>query len=590
MLSYSKKILLLPFFILTIVFSGCTKIGNAVPQKGHPLSSPYTLPVDAYLSLANRQAGEEKSALIIMAAGRAIDDGHWQKAEDLLSSLSQLPTLLSAEKQILLAKIQSLKNHPLETIQLLSTAHDVHQLSLFYQVQYHENLAFAYDATGRLPEAIGERIILDKLLPTEAEQIRNRRILWLTLTNLPDAELNTMLAEWPDAPLLQGWLKIARIAKQSDQHDDLLSQIHDWQSHYPTHPAQSMLPDAVLNGKTPLYLKASHIALLLPTTGPLSGPGLAIYDGFMAAKEAQPQRDMTVHLYDTNAHPVKQLYKQAIGLGADFVIGPLSKPDVAQVLALDHPVPTIVLNDIEKAPDQNTYFLTLSPSNEAKQVATKARLAGYQHALIIAPQGRWGDEVMQAFEHQWQTQHGKVVDILRYDAQTPLNKAIRQFMLYTAPLSKETGVQAARREDFDMIFLLAYPSKAREIMSILRYYYLGQTPVYATSAVYAGHQDVKLDRDLDGIIFCDMPYVFTHDLPNKHWPEFLNSYSRLYALGMDAYALTKQLNALMLFPALGINDKSGVLYLNHDHQIVRLLAWGQFKQGEAKMISTPVQK
>ena len=93
------------------------------------------------------------------------------------------------------------------------------------------------------------------------------------------------------------------------------------------------------------------------------------------------------------------------------------------------------------------------------------------------------------------------------------------------------------------------------------------------------------DRDLDGIIFCDMPWVFTHQMGNKNWPEQFNSYNRLYALGMDSYALTTQLNQLLLFPAMGVSDKSGVLYLNSAQQIARILVFGQFRQGLAQQIS-----
>ena len=110
-------------------------------------------------------------------------------------------------------------------------------------------------------------------------------------------------------------------------------------------------------------------------------------------------------------------------------------------------------------------------------------------------------------------------------------------------------------------------------------------PVYATSAVYAGGKNVMRDRDLDGVVFCDMPWVFTHQVENRNWPEQFNSYNRLYALGLDSYALSTQLNQLLLFPAMGVSEKSGVLYLNSSQQIARILAWGKFKQGLAQEIS-----
>src|SRR5690606_30957505 len=146
-------------------------------------------------------------------------------------------------------------------------------------------------------------------------------------------------------------------------------------------------------------------------------------------------------------------------------------------------------------------------------------------------------------------------------------------------LGSDLQVISSRRQDFDMIFLLAYPGKARQIMPLLKYNYATDVPVFATSTVYAGSLDVKKDKDLDGVIFCDMPWVFSHDLGNKNWPEQFNSYNRLYAMGMDSFALTGKLNQLKIFPALGANENSGVLYLKQNGEIAQTLRWGQFHQG-----------
>jgi outer membrane PBP1 activator LpoA protein len=133
--------------------------------------------------------------------------------------------------------------------------------------------------------------------------------------------------------------------------------------------------------------------------------------------------------------------------------------------------------------------------------------------------------------------------------------------------------------------LIAYPSIARQIMPLLRYYFASDVPIYATSSVYSGIENTAKDRDLNGVIFCDMPWVFKHQLGQQHhWAEQLNSYNRLYALGMDSFVLSTQLNQLLLFPAIGMNDQSGVIYLTKSQKLSRILAFGQFRQGVAKML------
>ncbi|WP_347251734.1 penicillin-binding protein activator, partial [Legionella sp.] len=337
-----------------------------------------------------------------------------------------------------------------------------------------------------------------------------------------------------------------------------------------------------------LHSAPKQIALLLPLSGPLAGPGGAIRDGFMAAAS---NSSTTIRQYDTAVGDVAALYQQALSEGADYVVGPLSKTDVAVVATMEHPVPTLLLNDIDVTNSTNAYRFGLSPSNEARQVAVKAEKKGYKRALIIAPAGQWGDEIVAAFTAQWQSSGGVIVDKLAYGNNDNLNVAVRDLLHVSDSQAREKRLKdilgqkiqmiPRRRQDFDMIFLLAYPSKARQIMPLLRYYFAGDVPVYATSTVYAGSPNIMRDKDLDGIIFSDMPWVFAHQMANKNWPEQLNSYSRLYALGMDSYTLSTQLNQLLLFPAMGIDDKSGVLYLNRAQQIARIPAWGQFKGGVA---------
>lgn len=563
-------LLLFRYILLVLccfVLLGCNKVHNPSSKQG--IASPFNLPKEAYLGLAKRQTGDEKSSLLIMAAGRAIDDGDLKEAATLLAELPQLPPVLSQQKFILQAKIKSILHEPKEAIRLLASVHDIQGLSLFYQVQYHEILAVAYDETKNFPEAIGEHIILDTLLKAEDEKIRNRRVLWLTLNHLPEAELNTMIAERGDLPELQGWLKLVKIAQtQGLKRQALLDKIYTWQEEYPHHPANSMLSKNIMSGKNNLYKQSEQVALLLPMTGALAGPGNAVYDGFMAEII---NKNITVKTYDTATSSATSLYAKALADGADFIIGPLSKADVTAVASLSHPAPTLLLNETEKRKDNDTYFLTLSPVHEAKLVAMKARKDGYKYALIIAPNTHWGDEVMLAFQRQWQAHGGQVANVLRYDKNTDLKSAINNLL-------HSTG------ENFDMVFLLAYPSKAREIMPLLKYYDLEKAQVFATSSVYAGSIDATQDRDLDGIIFCDMAYVFTHNLPNKHWPEQLNSYSRLYALGLDSAILVENINKLLLFPAMGVNNQGELLYLTHDQQVVRMLTWGTFRHGKAEVL------
>lgn len=365
-----------------------------------------------------------------------------------------------------------------------------------------------------------------------------------------------------------------------------------------THCAHNGLNEAghrFLTGYTLPAKAPEHIALLLPLSGALAGPGHAVEDGFMAAYRAgEIQRDVFVKVYDTAVTDSALLYQEALNQGADYVIGPLTKGDVTKIVAIPHPVPTLVLNDTQSAPKQYLYSLSLSPNSEARQVAHKAYAQGLRHALIIAPSNPWGKSIAASFENKWQKLGGSITDALYYDEKTNLNQSIRSLLQVSKeaedaysqlnkskPTKGQPRPKLPGREDFDMIFLVAYPSSAHQIMPLLGYYFALKAPVYATSITYPGAADRRRNQDLNGIIFCDMPFMFHNDLPNKNWPEQFNSYARLYALGMDAYLLATGLKQLSESPQTPIEGNSGDLYLSRSLQVKRILSWGSIKNGIA---------
>lgn len=575
----------------------CTKAVNSSEQPTvvvhKKLASPYTLPTASYLAMAEQQEGNQKHSTLLLAAGRMISEGQWRQGSAILAQTSDLNATQLNEKNLLLAKVDLMRDRPKEALIKLASLKEIESLSVYQKIQFHELSAQSYRATGHHTESVSERIKLEPLLVDNESQINNRRVLWLTLINLPEEELNTMAVEVANQAELRGWLQLALIShKYRDNSKSLLAALDQWQSQYSSHPANLILPEPLDSIANKLLAQPKQVALLLPLSGSLAGPGHAILDGFMAAYKANKGEPASkVKTYDTDKGDIATVYQTAITEGADYVVGPLTKSQVAIIAAMNHPVPTLLLNDSDVNTQENSYSFGLSPSNEAIQVAVKARSKGYTRALIIAPKNDWGHEVTKAFTNQWQEHDGKVVDTFLYGPKEDMSKRMQDFLHITDSQTREKQLKqllgqnlqssTSRRQDFDMIFLLAYPSKARQIMPLLKYYYAGDVPVFATSSVYAGNANALKDKDLDGVIFCDIPWVFAHQMGTRNWPEQFNSYNRLYALGMDSHALATQLNRLILFPADGSNESNGTLYLKSSQQVARVLEWGQFKQGLA---------
>lgn len=583
----------------------CAKLPQPEPAPGQTQSiRTYKQPADYYLERASDNSNKpQQQAYALKAAGRLIQDGMEERARQIISDIN--PQALSGDlyqDQILLRSHLALLNQqPRQAIKHLSQLSPVSSLSQTQQAEYHNLLANAYDNLGEYWPSAEEYIKLAPLLADNTIRPLIQRKIWANLLQLAPQELPALAPGQSS----NAWLALITIKNHYADNWALMQQeIKRWQAQYPDHPVNAML---TANGPaaSALDLPPQQIALLLPSQGPLAGPGNAIRAGFMAAyyQAIQDQdRQTTMRFYDTsNNDKITALYQQAVNDGADFVIGPLDKAR-AQTLASSRviAVPTIILNYTEAhtAPVTNLYQFGLSLNNEARQIANKAWQDGHRRALIIIPDSQWGQSIATTYREQWQHLGGTIVEQLAYTEKQDLNAAIKALLHVTQSEERSQQLENTirknikfiprRRQDADLIFLIAFPEQARQIYPLIKYYYAGDLPVYAPSVIYSGTPDPMKDNDLNGIIFSEIPLVLNknNQLQQNYWQEAgmplnIHDYARLYALGFDAYNLTGALNQLVLFADLGIKGNTGMLYLNKQQQIERQLQWAQFKNGQA---------
>lgn len=338
------------------------------------------------------------------------------------------------------------------------------------------------------------------------------------------------------------------------------------------------------------------IVMLLPLQGKYGESGQAVKNGFMAAfyaNKAQNESQPIIKVVDTTGQNVNTAYEKAIADGADMIVGPLDKDQVQSLIKSTRlTVPTLALNTVTDQKINNLYQFGLSQLDEADQVAQRAASDGHRQALVIAPAGEWGAGIVASFKNRWQSAGGTIVDQVSYKNSQQLSEQIR--LALHAEKSKSRLQQGAndsaqpkarRRQDVDMIFLVAEPARAREIVPLLKFYYAGNIPVYATSLVFTGHRNADQDNDLNNIQFSDMPWVLggmtsnLDDVRNNVAELWKTSYAhnpKLYALGVDAYQLTKNINQI---PADGFKGATGTLYIQDNQHIVRKLSWAKIRDG-----------
>ncbi len=145
----------------------------------------------------------------------------------------------------------------------------------------------------------------------------------------------------------------------------------------------------------------------------------------------------------------------------------------------------------------------------------------------------------------------------------------------------------------DMLFMVAFPRQARLISEQLRAQQAGALSVYASSHLYDGRAGGYAATGLDGVIFCDIPWMLSPSSLSSSertnsarlWPGSMEANARLYALGLDAYNIIPYLGRLGTSPTTGYPGESGRLYLDAGQRLHRQLMWARYSGNTALPIN-----
>ncbi|MCG7934105.1 MAG: penicillin-binding protein activator [Candidatus Thiodiazotropha taylori] len=472
---------------------------------------------------------------------------------------------------------------------------------------YHRNMAEIFRLSGNLLESARELDVLDPLMQADEDQrLAIQELLVQTLTTMTDTAL-TLLQPQPPSTLI-GWMELAKVIKsQTADPEELSNSLAEWRQRFPDHPAMQTLMAGLLElqGLSP----DDHIAIMLPRSGPYAKVAAAVRDGLMAAWYQQPpQYRPKLQFYDSSElQSTLTIYQQAVLNGAQMIVGPLNKDSVKMVSNLELlDIPVLALNQVEDElyeTNPNLFQFGLAPEDEAEQVAERAWLEGHRTALLLTPQGNWGDRLANSFRNRWLTLGGEIMESQTYlpkenDFSVPIrmllniNESEARIRSLTRLMGQKFESEPRTRQDADFIFLAARPQKARQIRPQLKFFRAGNLPILSTSHIYSGIEQAELDRDLGKISFVDTPWLLEDNhggaLSRKSLERFMpgvkGRYARLYAMGIDSYNLLSQLQAMQEQPGRLYNGKSGTIYLDAQNRMHRLLAWADMEKGKASII------
>jgi outer membrane PBP1 activator LpoA protein len=356
---------------------------------------------------------------------------------------------------------------------------------------------------------------------------------------------------------------------------------------------------------TPGPAPGPHVGLLLPITGRASAAAISVRDGFMTAYYQMPAAERPrVHIYDTGTQSVADALTQAVNAGADFIVGPLTREEVAA--AADFPglhVPVLALNFLppERAPPPQFYQYALSPEDEARLVARRVLEDHRRHGVALVPAGDWGARVLAAFRQELQAGGGDLIGTAQIESgRTDYSPAITEvlrindsrerFHRLESVLGTKLQFEPRRRNDIEFIFAPAPANLERLLRPQLRFHYAGDIPTYATSDAF--EPDVRANEDLEGLIFPDMPWMLGGDLADavraatrEAWPAGGPYRGRLFAFGFDSFRLMQALRHPGVNGAISVAGLTGRLSLDAQRHVRRELGWAQLHDGEVRLLS-----
>ena len=544
--------------------AGVYAVGAQLLAEGRARDAALT-----FETAASTERGAKRSELYLRAAEAWRQDGDLTASARALSAVDdrRLAPASRPRFDLLLADQRLREGRPDLALDRLTGR--AAALPEAQRLLWHRTQAEALAKTGQSFDAAGALSRLQPLLP-RSEHAETRRQIEHLLASLDDASLIQRSAALPEGDPLYRYAGSALIKRGLDLP-------RPFDRHADTGPGQ--------NGPVGSegYRSPRQLAVILPLTGALASAAESVRDGILSAHFAQPAARPNIRFYDTASEPaqVAERYLQAQRDGAERVIGPLGREEVAALLAMPElGVPVLTLNrDGQALPPGHASF-SLSPEEEADAIAERLIRRNLLRVVLIGDGSAVAGRSLDAFSARLAERGGAiaasaVIDPTFSNHSTALNAVF----------------DATEGEHFDAILLAVQAREARLLAPQLAAIGMKHRPLFATSQIVLGSGDTRMDRELDGIEFPDLAW------PNRQVPGAPQAggavsrlasargvRARLFAFGIDAYRLSGYLDQLSANAGSTLDGATGELRLDAFGNVLRQPAWSVFEGGRIRPV------
>lgn len=583
---------------------------NTVPAQAAGTAAEHARAAAQYETLAAARTPPAQGDALLAAAREWLAAGRPLDAARVLASLSTiaLTPAQGVERSLVSAETSLETEHPQDAWQKIAALPEPATAAgadRFFALKTRIAMAAARPVDAVLAEMAGERFAANA---SERSAMRSQLLALLRDARDRGVKLDPQASQ---DPTVRGWLELGAIATQARGASLTAdSESARWRAKYPNHPAAEVLSQALPSALTPTVMGA-RVALLLPLSGPASAQALTVRDGFLSAYYLVPAANRPeLRLFDTAALPGPDAIAQAHAAGSSFIVGPLTREDVAAVAATGaQSVPVLALNFLptDRPAPPGLYQFALSPEEEARDVARRLLADGHHRGIALIPRGDWGNRVSDAFTRELTAGGGSLISVASYDpAGHDYGYELQSILRIDDSVARHQRLQNVvggklvfeprRRADIEFVFIAAASANtARLIEPQLKYFYAGDIPSYSLSNAYEP-DSVASNQDIDGLMYPDMPWMVSgdgsidaiRDTIAQAWENRAAWRTRLFAFGYDACQLMLAMSSKGHDPAEAqIAGLTGTLHFDPDRRVLRELIWVQVHNGEPHRLPDP---
>lgn len=586
---------------LMLLVSACSSLTSKSDKVD--ITAPPAQASLAYTNKANDiQPSTEQTDLFIMALKATVVEKNYDQGQTLLKRIVQLPLndMQQAEWQMAKAQITAATVDSETALKGLNFQEQWQLADIQWQ-NYRQQRAKLFEDIRDYFNADREWIAYKEFQPANKQESTDKRI-WDNLAQYSKSEIVQLKAQ-PNETELKGWLYVATQMKTKlNNPSGLQTELQQWFGLNISHPIVSHTPEDVqkildLDISTP-----KNVAVLLPLSGKYEKPAKLIRDGFMHAMTDDADKDpaLKMTIYDTSTQSLQDIYATLKANNTDFIVGPLIKDNVEQLQDInDDAIPMLALNFPDEL-EQGTQvcYLTLSPEQEGAQAAKHLFESGFKYPLILAPKGKLGERITEAFNQKWDSLSNTPVASTPFANRAELQKNVKDAFGLTDSQTRinqirqitnmDMETEARSRRDIDSVYIIANRSELTLLKPFIEVAINPDAkPPKLFSNSSSNNGKARAYQDVSGIVFSDIPMLLDKNNTamseyDAQWPNSSNTEKRLHALGMDSYSLLAQLPTMKVVQSYKYQGQTGALSIDEQCVVQRELSWAEHADFQSK--------